>query len=227
MIIAIDGPAAAGKGTLARALAERLNLAYLDTGLLYRATGWAVLRAGGDPADPAAAEAAARALSADALDNPDLRGEEAGAAASKVAAIPAVRAALLDFQRAFAAAPPPGRDGAVLDGRDIGTVVCPEAEYKLFVTARLETRAHRRFLELRDKGVDVIESRVLHDMVDRDARDSSRSVAPLVPAANAFVLDTSDLGATDALAAALAYVHQRQGRAGEAPADPDTDDDVS
>jgi len=211
MIIAIDGPAAAGKGTLARALAERLNLAYLDTGLLYRATGMAVLRAGGDPADPGAAEAAARALTAEDLDNPDLRGEDAGGAASKVAAVPAVRAALLDFQRAFAASPPSGRDGAVLDGRDIGTVVCPDAKYKLFVTASVETRAHRRFLELRDKGVDVIESRVLHDMVDRDARDSSRSVAPLVPAADAFVLDTSALTVTDALAAALAYVRGRQG----------------
>ncbi|MBB4267527.1 (d)CMP kinase [Roseospira visakhapatnamensis] len=229
MIIAIDGPAAAGKGTLARALADRLNLAYLDTGLLYRATGHAVLRAGGDPADPVTAEAAARALSPADLDDPDLRTEAAAAAASAVAALPAVRAALLDVQRAFAARPPAGRDGVVLDGRDIGTVVCPEADHKLFITATLETRARRRFLELRDKGVDAIESSVLHDMVDRDARDSSRRVAPLVPAADAFVLDTSDLSVHDALAAALAYVRKRQERSGSTPAgtDADADTDVS
>jgi len=227
MIIAIDGPAAAGKGTLARALADRLNLAYLDTGLLYRATGLAVLRQGGDPSDPTTAEATARALTPDALDDPDLRGEAAGAAASQVAAIPQVRAALLDVQRAFAAHPPAGHDGVVLDGRDVGTVVCPQADHKLFITARTETRARRRFLELRARGVDVIESIVLHDMVDRDARDSSRSVAPLVPAADAFVLDTSDLDVNGALAAALAYVQERQERSNTAAAGPDAADDVS
>lgn|GEM_PF-159523 len=209
LVVAIDGPAAAGKGTLARALAVRLGLAYLDTGLLYRATGWAVRRAGGDPDDPAAAERAARALSPSDLSNPDLRGEAAGDAASRVAAMPAVRAALLDFQRAFAAKPPAGTAGAVLDGRDIGTVVCPGAPVKLFVTASPEARAHRRFLELRARGLEVIESRVLQDMKDRDARDSSRGVAPLVAADDAVVLDTTDLDQDGALAAALVLAGAR------------------
>ncbi|MBB4286084.1 (d)CMP kinase [Roseospira goensis] len=209
LTVAIDGPAAAGKGTLARAVAARLGLAYLDTGLLYRATGLAVRRAGGSPDDPAATEQAARALSPDDLNDPALRGEAAGDAASRVAAIPAVRAALLEFQRAFAAQPPDGARGAVLDGRDIGSVVCPEAPVKLFVTARVETRARRRFLELRERGTEVIESRILRDMEERDARDRSRSVAPLVPVADAVVLDTSDLDRDGALSAALALTGAR------------------
>jgi len=212
MIIALDGPAAAGKGTLARSLAQQLNLAYLDTGSLYRATGLAVLRAGGDPADPKAAEAAARALDPAQYDPADLRQEAAGAAASQVAAIPAVRAALLDFQRHFAHHPPAGKAGAVLDGRDIGTVVCPEADIKIFVTASLEERSRRRVKELRDKGETVIEARVFADMAARDARDSGRDAAPLKAADDAFVLDTSALDAAGALAAARAFIESKQNR---------------
>jgi len=209
LIVAVDGPAAAGKGTLARAVAERLGLAYLDTGKLYRATGVAVQRAGGDPADPEAAEKAARSLDTDLLGDPALRTEEAGRAASQVAAIPAVRAALLDFQRGFAVTPPDGAWGAVLDGRDIGTVVCPDAPAKLFVTAWPEVRARRRFLELRESGQDAIESRILQDMKERDARDSSRGVAPLVPASDAIVLDTSDMDREEALITALTLAGNR------------------
>jgi cytidylate kinase len=204
MIIAIDGPAAAGKGTLARRLAAHYGLNYLDTGALYRAVGMSVLRAGGDPADPASAEAAARALDPAGLSDPGLRTEDAGQAASKVAAIPAVRAALLDFQRAYAAQAP----GAVLDGRDIGTVVCPDADVKLFVTASVECRAARRLKELLDKGEPAIGERILQEMRERDARDRARSVAPLVPAADAVVLDTTELDADAAFAAAVAIVSQ-------------------
>lgn len=206
MIIAIDGPAAAGKGTLARRLARHFGLNYLDTGVIYRAVGLAVRRAGGDPQDAAAAEAAARALDPAGFDDPELRGEPAAAAASQVAAIPAVRAALLEFQRAYAHRSP----GAVLDGRDIGTVVCPDAEAKLFVTASLEKRAERRLKELLDKGVSAIGERVLQDMKERDERDSARSVAPLVPADDAVVLDTSELDADAAFAAAVTIISQRR-----------------
>ena len=205
MIIALDGPAAAGKGTLARRLAAHYGLNYLDTGSLYRAVGMAVLRSGGNPEDPAQAEAAARSLLPEQLASLDLRGEAAGQAASKVAAIPGVRAALLEFQRSFAATAP----GAVLDGRDIGTVVCPSADAKIFVTASLEKRAERRFKELLDKDVSVIWEAVLQDMRERDARDSGRSVAPLVPAADAVVLDTSELDADAAFAAAVSIISQR------------------
>jgi CMP/dCMP kinase len=209
MIIAIDGPAAAGKGTLARRIAAELGMDYLDTGLIYRAVGMALVRAGRDPADPATAEAAARALSPGDLDAADLRGDEAAQAASKVAAIPTVRAALLDFQRGFAAHPPGGQ-GAVLDGRDIGTVVCPEAEMKLFVTASLEKRAERRLKELREKGLEAIQSTVLADMRERDERDRNRSVAPLIPADGAYVLDTTELDADQAFAAALGQIRLRR-----------------
>ena len=204
-VIAIDGPAAAGKGTLARRLAAHLGFAFLDTGLIYRAAGFGLLRAGGDPGDAAAAEAAARALVPADLDNPELRSEAAGGLASAVAAIPGVRAALLDFQRNFAGDPPGGR-GAVLDGRDIGTVVCPTAPAKLFVTASVEVRARRRFQELLERDAGAIYERVLQDMMDRDARDSQRQTAPLVPADDALVLDTTNLGADAAFEAGLAYV---------------------
>ncbi|HLI10926.1 MAG TPA: (d)CMP kinase [Alphaproteobacteria bacterium] len=211
MIIAVDGPAASGKGTLARRLAERFAFAYLDTGLLYRAVGLAVLRQGGDPADPAAAAAAARRLDLDALDDPALRGDEAGNAASKVAAIPAVRAALLELQRGFARTPPGGKKGAVLDGRDIGTVICPEAEVKLFVTASPEARARRRHKELLARGLDSIYARVLQDLRERDARDAARAVAPLKPAPDACVLDTSALDADQAFEAAVRQVLAKTG----------------
>lgn len=210
MIIAIDGPAAAGKGTLARRVAEHFGLAYLDTGAIYRAVGLTVLRSGGNPADTAAALEAARALTPEDLArlqrDPELRSEAAGQAASQVAAQQPVRDALLDFQRRFAKEPPDGTKGAVLDGRDIGTVVCPDADHKIFVTASPEVRARRRIKELREKGIEVIESRVLQDMKERDARDRERSVAPLRPAEGAFVLDTSDLDADAAFAAVLAYL---------------------
>lgn len=209
MIIAIDGPAAAGKGTLARRVAAHLNLAYLDTGLLYRATGKKVLEAGADPDSAEAAEAQARQLSPDDLARDDLRTEEVGQAASKVSAVPGVRAALLDFQRNFAANPPGDAKGAVLDGRDIGTVVCPEADVKLFVTASDEVRATRRHKELQEKDPDVIYARVLEEMRERDARDRSRAVAPLEPAEDAILLDTSDLNADEVFAKALDIIDKK------------------
>jgi cytidylate kinase len=205
LIIAIDGPAAAGKGTLARRLAAELGLDYLDTGLIYRAVGMKVVRLRNDPGNAAMAEAVARSLDPKDLDAPDLRSDQAAQAASKVAAVPGVRAALLDFQRQFAAAPPGGR-GAVLDGRDIGTVVCPGAAAKLFVTASVEKRAERRLKELRERGLEAIQDTVLADMRERDERDSKRSVAPLVPAEDAFVLDTSDLDADQAYAAVIEHL---------------------
>ncbi|MBK3734229.1 cytidylate kinase [Azospirillum brasilense] len=213
LIIAIDGPAAAGKGTLSKRIAQAYGFAHLDTGALYRAVGVSVLRAGGDPADAEAAAQAARALRPDdgILNDPALRNDEAAQAASKVAAVPEVRAALLDFQRAFAATPPGGAPGAVLDGRDVGTVVCPNADAKLFVTASVEVRAERRLKELRERGIPAIPSDVLEDMKARDARDSQRTVAPLLPAADAFVLDTSALDADQAFAAATAFIGTKTG----------------
>ncbi|MBR0662172.1 (d)CMP kinase [Neoroseomonas oryzicola] len=206
IVVAVDGPAAAGKGTLARRLAAALDLPYLDTGLLYRAVGRRVLDADADPRDAAIAEAAARALTPADLDRTDLRGPMADMAASAVAAIPAVRAALLDFQRAF------GRDrGAVLDGRDIGTVVFPDARAKLYVTASVEERARRRFLELQARGVAADRSQVEAEIRDRDAQDANRPVAPLKPAPDAMLLDTTSLDAEAAFAAALDLVRGRLG----------------
>ncbi len=205
-VIAIDGPAAAGKGTLARRLATTLGLPYLDTGLLYRAVGRRVLVAGGDPADPTAAEVAARALVPADLNRPDLRDPEADAASAKVAAIPAVRTALLAFQRGFGA-----ELGAVLDGRDIGTVIFPDASAKLFVTATLEARARRRWLELRARGVKTSLTEVQEDIQRRDALDAARTAAPLRPAEDAVVLDTTELDPKQAFAAALAAVRTRLG----------------
>jgi len=207
-VVAIDGPAASGKGTLARRIAEALGFDHLDTGALYRAVAVLVLRAGESPDDAAAAAAAARRLDpADAgvLSDPDLRSGPAGAGASKVAAVPEVRAALLDFQRRFAAAPPGGR-GAVLDGRDIGSVVCPDATAKLFVTADVQVRAERRWKELQARGGDASLPSVLADMQERDARDSRRAVAPLTVAAGAFVLDTSSMNPDQAFETALSHV---------------------
>jgi len=188
--VAIDGPAAAGKGTIGRALAARFGFAHLDTGLLYRA----VAALGGDPV------VAARGLVAADLERGDLRSLAAGQAASVVAVIPDVRAALVDFQRRFARA----EGGAVLDGRDIGTVICPAAEVKLYVTASAEVRAHRRWLEV---GGDA--ARVLAEVIARDARDMGRSAAPLRPALDAVVIDTSDMPIAAAIAAAVAHVQAR------------------
>lgn len=206
MIIAIDGPAAAGKGTLARRVAEHFNLAYLDTGLLYRAVGKKVLDAGNDPEDAAAAETVARALNAQDANADGLRVDAVAQAASKVSAVPGVRAALLDFQRDFAKTPPEGSNGAVLDGRDIGTIVCQEATAKLFITASTEVRANRRFKELHQADSGAIYARVLEDMKERDERDSSRSFAPLVPANDANVIDTSHLSANQVFDQALVFI---------------------
>ena len=187
-VIAIDGPAASGKGTLAKRLAAHLGFAHLDTGALYRAVGLKVLRDGGDPGDPTTATAAAQALAPDELDDPALRADEVAQAASKVAAIDGVRAALLDFQRRFATHPPGGCAGAVLDGRDVGTVVCPDADAKLYVVASDEVRAARRVKELQGRGLGAIHAAVLRDMQARDARDRDRSIAPLKPAEDAVTL---------------------------------------
>lgn len=196
--IAIDGPAAAGKGTVSRAVAAHFGFAHLDTGLLYRATGRRTLD-GTDPVE------AARALRASDLEADNLRTPDVAQAASRVAAIPQVREALVDFQRAFARR----AGGAVLDGRDIGTVICPEAEVKLFVTASDEVRAGRRFRELQENGFDTTLDEVLDDLRVRDARDSARAAAPLKPAGDAITLDTSDMSIEQAVAAAVEAVAAR------------------
>ncbi len=197
--IAIDGPAAAGKGTVSKAVAAHFGFAHLDTGLLYRAVGAKVL----DGAEPVAA---AHALLAADLENDALRTPEVAQAASKVAVIPEVRAALVDFQRAFARR----AGGAVLDGRDIGTVICPEAEAKLFVTASAEVRAERRYKELASKGIETSFQEVLAEVVARDERDMNRAEAPLKPAADAVMIDTSDLGIDEAVAAAISAVETKR-----------------
>lgn len=202
LIIALDGPAASGKGTLARAIADHYGLAYLDTGSLYRGVAYLVLREGEDPADEAAAERAARGFSIEAVAGADIRSREVGAAASVVAAQKPVRKALLDFQRDFARRPPRGAKGAVLDGRDIGTVVCPDATVKFFVVASPEVRAHRRFLELKPARPDLSEADVLADLKERDARDAARADAPMAMAEDAELLDTTHLTIEAAFAAA-------------------------
>jgi CMP/dCMP kinase len=208
MIIAIDGPAASGKGTLARRLAEHFGLPYLDTGLLYRAVARDVALAGSPLEDPAAAAAAAKALDPKSLDDADLRGAGAGDRASVVAKIPEVRAALLEMQRSFAHTPP----GAVLDGRDIATVVCPDADVKIFVTASPEVRARRRFLELEDRGENVSFEEILAGVVARDARDMGRSDAPMKQAPDASLLDTSDLSIESAFDAAVGLIKRKIGQ---------------
>jgi CMP/dCMP kinase len=209
VVIAVDGPAASGKGTLARRLARHFGFAYLDTGSLYRAAAAKALDAGADPHDPDAAAAAARSVTLADLADPRLREENVAAAASVVAAIPAVRAALLGLQRGFAHHPPEGQPGAVLDGRDIGTVVCPEALAKVFLTAAPEARAMRRFKELQGSDSGIIYERVLQDMKARDTRDSGRQAAPLARAAEALELDTTALDEDAAFAAAVAFVAKR------------------
>jgi len=204
VIIAIDGPAAAGKGTLARRIAGALGLPYLDTGLLYRAVGRRVLDAGGDPADIAAASAAARALVPADLARTDLRGGAADKAASTVASIPAVRAALLEFQRGFARA-----HGAVLDGRDIGTIIFPNADVKLFVSASLGARAERRHAELQAKGETATLAEVEADLAARDEADANRKAAPLIAAPDAILFDTTDMDADTAFARALELINVR------------------
>ena len=207
-IIAVDGPAASGKGTLAKRLAAHFDYAYLDTGALYRAVALGVLRAGKDPSDDEAALHAAQSLDMSALQEADfaaaLRTAQTGTAASLVAAKPDVRAAILTAQRQFAANPPHGKKGAVLDGRDIGTVVCPDAADKLFITARADIRAARRHKELQAGDPNISLQMVLADIEARDARDMNRATAPLKKAQDAHLLDTSDLSIEEAFKAALA-----------------------
>jgi cytidylate kinase len=204
MIIAVDGPAAAGKGTIARALARQFGFHFLDTGSLYRMVGKAVLDVDWSPEDKAVAIAVARQLKPEAYRDGDLRGEEVGQAASIVAVIPEVRSALLDYQRQFARKPP----GAVLDGRDIGTVVCPDADVKIYVTASPEVRAVRRQRELAERGAAVPFEEVLTEIRTRDARDSSRATAPLVAAADAQILDTTQMTIAEAVDAAVKIVER-------------------
>ncbi len=201
MIIAIDGPAAAGKGTLARRIAAALNLPYLDTGLLYRAVGRLVLDAAQNPADPEAAIAAAKKLSEADLARADLRGPDADRAASQVASIPGVRAALLDYQRHYG-----DRNGAVLDGRDIGTIVFPHADIKLFVTASIEARARRRHAELLHRGAAISLAAVKEDLESRDEADRNRAAAPLKPALDATLFDTTHMDAEAAFSQALELI---------------------
>lgn len=205
MIIAIDGPAAAGKGTLAKRLAAHFDLAFLDTGRLYRAVGYAILQAGGDPNDPKVAVAAARALDPANVETGDLYTEKVAETASVVAAIGDVRQELLSFQRNFAHHPPGGKIGAVLDGRDIASVVCPDATYKFFVSASPEVRAKRRFKELQENGVESTYAAVLADIEQRDQRDRTRKVSPL-KAVDARVINTSDKTPDAVFNEALAHI---------------------
>ncbi|GJE69753.1 Cytidylate kinase [Methylorubrum podarium] len=204
LVIAIDGPAASGKGTLAKRLALHYGLPHLDTGLLYRAVALTLIDEGSDLDDRAAAARAATALSADRLSDPRLRERAMGEAASRVSSVPEVRAALLSWQRRFAE----GAEGAVLDGRDIGTVVCPEARVKLFIIAAPEERARRRHRELLGRGEETTLAAILADIRARDARDSSRAAAPLKAAEDAVVLDTTELDAEAAFAEAVAIVER-------------------
>ena len=208
MIIAIDGPAASGKGTLGKRLAEHFRLRHLDTGLIYRAVAKALLDAGRPLDDKDHAVAAAGALDPVQFDEKVLKGHAIGEAASIVSAIPEVRAALLKFQRDFAAAPP----GAVLDGRDIGTVVCPQADVKIFVVAAPEERARRRALELKTSGQPADEAAILADILRRDERDRTRAVAPLKPAPDARELDTTHLDVDAAVNAAIAIIEDERAR---------------
>ena len=209
MIIAIDGPAASGKGTLGKRLAAHYGLRHLDTGLIYRAVAKALVDAAAPLDDRDRAVAVARTLDPARFDEKMLKGHAIGEAASIVSAIPEVRAALLAFQREFAAAPP----GAVLDGRDIGTVICPSADVKIFVVASPQERARRRAAELQASGEPVDEAAILADILRRDERDRSRSVAPLKPAADAVMLDTTTLDVDAAVAAAVAIVERISSRA--------------
>ena len=212
MIIAIDGPAASGKGTLAKRIAAHFRLAYLDTGLLYRAVARDVRKAGGALDDPAAAAAAAASLDPESLDDPGLRDPGQGEAASVVARIPQVRAAMLDYQRAFARRP----EGAVLDGRDIGTVVCPDADVKLYVTASPQVRAERRYRERLDRGEPANLPAVLEDIRRRDERDGGREASPMRLAEDAFLLDTSNLDIEAAFDTAVGEILRKVAQRGRA-----------
>ena len=209
IVIAVDGTAASGKGTLAKRLAAHFGFAHLDSGALYRLTALAVLDAKGDPANEADALRGAQTMDFNRAGDPAIRTDTVGKAASQVAAIPAVRAALLDFQKNFLSNPPGGSPGAVMDGRDIGTVICPTATAKLYVDAALEIRARRRWAELKDMGIRRAEHDVVAELGARDEADRNRPVSPLKRADDADLLDTSDLGIDAAFAAALALVSPR------------------
>jgi CMP/dCMP kinase len=209
MIIAIDGPAASGKGTLAKKLAQHYGYRHLDTGVIYRAVAHALLEEGADLRDEALAVAAAIELDPETFGNPALKSQKVGEAASVVSAIARVREVLLDFQRQFAATPP----GAVLDGRDIGTVICPNADVKIFVVADPKVRAHRRTLEAKSRGEEADEARILQDIIQRDERDRNRATAPLKPAADAYLLDNTNLDIEAGVRAAIDIVEAvRAGR---------------
>lgn len=210
-VVAIDGPAAAGKGTLARRLAEALDFAYLDTGSLYRAVALALLRAGRPAPSEIQATGAAATLDLQLTTDPALRDEATGNLASVVAAMPGVRAALFDLQREIAASPPEDKPGVILDGRDIGTVIYPEAPVKLFLTASVEARAARRYLELVDKGAPADLERIKAEIAQRDARDASRETAPLKAADDAHLLDTSNLGIEEVFAKAKDIIEKARG----------------
>ena len=211
MIIAIDGPAAAGKGTLSRRLAAEFFLAYLDTGLLYRAVAARVISLGLDPLDEKAVSGVARTISKIEAAEGELREEKVGLVASVIATQQEVRLALLKYQREFSKVPPGSTLGAILDGRDVGSVVLPDADVKIFVTASQEARAERRYRELLGRGVPSIRSRVLQEIRERDERDCRRKLSPLVPAEDAFLLDTTDMDADSAFKAAKAFVGRVSG----------------
>jgi len=207
MIIAIDGPAASGKGLLARRLAAHYHLAHLDTGLLYRAVGWQTLQQGAT--DETAITALAQQLQASDLDNPALRGDEAAQGASKVAVLPMVRAALLEFQRHFAKYPGDAYQGSILDGRDITTTVLPDADIKFYMTAEVAVRAQRRYAELSERGIETTYDTVLNDMKIRDDRDRTRAHAPLIAADAAYVIDATHLTPDQVFNSAVAYINKK------------------
>ncbi|WP_137391068.1 (d)CMP kinase [Rhodoligotrophos defluvii] len=211
LVIALDGPAASGKGTLARKLAQAFDLAHLDTGALYRAVAAIVLRAGINETDEDAVVLAVGQIGATKIEENELRSTAVGRVASVVAAMPKVRAALLDYQRNFAASPPDDKEGAVLDGRDIGTVVCPAADVKFFVTASVEERARRRHAELQSRGERITYEAVLAELRDRDARDCNRAQAPLRQAEDAVLLDTTELDIETAFRQAVDIIARRKG----------------
>ena len=213
VVIAVDGTAASGKGTLAKRLAAHFGFAHLDSGALYRLTALAVLNAKGDPRNESDAVRGAQSIDLSLAGDPAIRTDVVGQASSQVAAIGAVRQALLDFQRSFLRSPPGGSPGAVMDGRDIGTVICPDAAAKLYIDARPELRAHRRWLELKGMGIERDEPGLLAELNARDAADKSRPISPLRQAPDAALLDTSDLGIDAAFAAALALVSPKIERA--------------
>lgn len=213
LVIAIDGPAGSGKGTLAKRMAERFNFAHLDTGALYRAVGYAVLELGGNPSDLADAvagyEMIRRNFTPELLASPELRTRKVADAASKVAVFAEIRAGLLKYQREFIQNPPPGVAGVVIDGRDIGTVIYPNADVKLFVTANAEVRAQRRYDEMRQRGLEANYEEILKEVKERDERDSTRSNAPTRAAEDAFILDTSSLNPAETLHEAMVLVRAK------------------